>query len=284
MRKVPSGAIGGEGMSKTVTYPPGQLLFKEGDAGGGLYILRRGRVQVFHHRNGVDLVLAELQAGDVLGTMTLLTGERRSASVRALSEVEAAFLDAKSFAADLSNLPKWAEVVIKDLTARVKALDDIVAEASLQDRRLRLQISNLFHHLGQLAHYIAFVIRNTSREDEDLGGEITPFKNVLVQAETVLNLRNEYLAQLWEHILEAGLMQESKDYHYGVVLRNAKSRTFEALGDFAYHTARKGLPKERPKAREDDDDVRRRQLVFDKLCRNLIESETLNTQCQRAYF
>lgn len=271
-------------MSKTVNFKEGQLLFKEGDAGGGLYILRRGRVRVFQHRNGNDITLADLGAGDVLGTMTLLTGERRSASVRALTEVETAFLDAKSFAADVAVLPKWVQVVIKDLTVRVQGLDELIAEASLQDRRLRLHISNLFHHLGQFSHYVAFVIRNTSREDDDLGGEITPFKDVIVQAETVLNLRSEYLSQIWAQILKAGLARESQSDKFGVVLRNAKSRSFEALGDFAYQVARNGLAKEPVKPREDDDDLRKRQILFEGLCRSLMETEGLVSTMQRTYF
>ena len=61
-------------MAATVNVKAGKLLFKEGDEGGGLYIIRRGRVQVFRERNDLEVQLAELGPGDVLGTMTSFDG------------------------------------------------------------------------------------------------------------------------------------------------------------------------------------------------------------------
>lgn len=69
-------------MAETVNFKAEQLLFKEGDEGGGLYIIRRGRVRVFRERNRLEVPLAELGQDDVLGTMTLLTGEPRTAGGR----------------------------------------------------------------------------------------------------------------------------------------------------------------------------------------------------------
>ena len=269
-------------MAETVKFKAGSLLFKEGDEGGGLYILRRGRVRVFRERNNLEVVLAELGPGDVLGTMTLLTGEPRTASVRALEEVEAVIMDAASFASGLDDLPKWAAVVIKYLTARIKNVNEMLVESSLRDRRLRHQTSNVFHHLGQFAHYLAFVMRNTSKIDDELG-EVTPFRDVIAQAEPVLNLRYEYLARLWAVIVETGIIREEKSREFGLVLRNPRSRLFEALGDHAFQIARKGMGAAGTKPKGEEPDAERRRMLFERICRTLLEAEIEATAADRAY-
>lgn len=269
-------------MAETLIYKAEQLLFKEGDEGGGLYIIRRGRVRVFRERNQLEVTLAELGPGDVLGTMTLLTGEPRTASVRALEEVEAVVMDSSSFAAGLGELPKWAVVVIKDLTARVKNINEMLVEASLRDRRLRHQTSNVFHHLGQFAHYLAFVMRNTSKIDDELG-EVTPFRDVIAQAEPVLNLRYEHLAKLWAAIADTGIVREERSREFGLVLRNPRPRLFEALGDFAFQVARKGIGPASVKTKGEDTDNERRRMLFERICRTLLEAEIEATAADRAY-
>lgn len=269
-------------MVETVKFKAEQLLFKEGDEGGGLYIIRRGRVRVFRERNNLEVSLAELGPGDVLGSMTLLTGEPRTASVRALDEVEAVIMDAASFASGLGELPKWASVVIKDLTTRVKNVNEMLVESSLRDRRLRHQMSNVFHHLGQFAHYLAFVMRNTSKVDDVLG-EVTPFRDVISQAEPVLNLRYEYLVQLWNVIAATGIVREDKSWGYGLVLVNPQPRLFTALGDHAFHIARKGISASTVKPKTEDEDAARRRILFERICRALLDAEIEATAADRAY-
>ncbi|MET0739925.1 MAG: MFS transporter [Candidatus Nanopelagicales bacterium] len=57
----------------------GDWLFRSGDPGSAMYVVRSGRLEVV-----VDgLVVRELGAGDVIGELALLTGDVRSAAVRA---------------------------------------------------------------------------------------------------------------------------------------------------------------------------------------------------------
>lgn len=267
-------------MAATVNVKAGKLLFKEGDEGGGLYIIRRGRVQVFRERNDLEVQLAELGPGDVLGTMTLLTGEPRTASVRALEDVEAIVMDSTAFTAGLGELPKWATVVIKDLTARLKSGNEKLVEASLRDRRLREQTSNVFHHLGQFACYLAFVIQNTSKVDSDFG-EVTPIDDVIGRAEPILNLRTEYLAQIWTAIRESGMIQVDKSWQYGTVLRAPKPALFFALGEYAFQFARRELNK--PTAKSKSAEVNRQRELFERICRALLEAPVEATAADRAY-
>jgi hypothetical protein len=56
-------------------------LFREGDAGDALYVIRAGRLQVIDERTGQ--VISEIGRGDALGELALLTDSPRSASARA---------------------------------------------------------------------------------------------------------------------------------------------------------------------------------------------------------
>lgn len=73
----------------THLYAPGELILKRGDAGGSMFIISRGRVDVrLPQANGGTQQVAVLEAGNYFGEMALFTGEPRTADVYALDEVE----------------------------------------------------------------------------------------------------------------------------------------------------------------------------------------------------
>lgn len=61
----------------------GEQVIEEGAAGDSMFILLRGCANVSISKNGSTIQVATLGAGDCFGEMSLLTGERRSATVRA---------------------------------------------------------------------------------------------------------------------------------------------------------------------------------------------------------
>ncbi|HEX5628645.1 MAG TPA: cyclic nucleotide-binding domain-containing protein [Usitatibacteraceae bacterium] len=90
-------------------YGGNEVLFKEGDAPDGLYLLRRGSVMVSRAIAGREVVLSYLSAGNYVGEMALLTDSPRSATVRAAVTTEAVVLDAGAFKRVLGRNPAWRE-------------------------------------------------------------------------------------------------------------------------------------------------------------------------------
>ncbi len=66
----------------------GEWLFRQGDAADCMYLLARGRLQVWmapaHGRDGDDNLIAEVGPGEMIGEVGMLTGGERSAGLRAV--------------------------------------------------------------------------------------------------------------------------------------------------------------------------------------------------------
>lgn len=77
--------------------PRGTVICMEGEPGDAFYIIRAGAVLVYTACDGAERRLNELHRGDCFGEMALLTGEPRSATVRALLDVDLFVLPKSSF-------------------------------------------------------------------------------------------------------------------------------------------------------------------------------------------
>ena len=65
----------------SVSFPAGGRIYKEGEIGTEMYVIRSGRVDiVLNYRAENRLILAEMEAGDFFGEMALLGDTSRSAT------------------------------------------------------------------------------------------------------------------------------------------------------------------------------------------------------------
>jgi len=96
------------------------FLFLEGDIGQEMYFLRSGRVRVLRRDDGRTRVLAELGPGAILGEMSLLDHQPRSAAVLTLEESEFEVIDHGTFDAALESLPNWMRSMLLLLVRRLR--------------------------------------------------------------------------------------------------------------------------------------------------------------------
>ncbi len=76
----------------------GDTLFHQADVGDCLYVVVNGRLRaVLEHSNGRETTLGEIGKGETAGEMALLTGEPRSATVRAVRDTELLALSKEGF-------------------------------------------------------------------------------------------------------------------------------------------------------------------------------------------
>jgi len=83
---------------QTVKFRAGEVVMRQGDEPDRFYIVADGEVDVIRHTaEGTDVHLATLSRGKFFGEMGILEETRRSADVRARSDVEVLALDWKDF-------------------------------------------------------------------------------------------------------------------------------------------------------------------------------------------
>ncbi len=89
--------------SRPVRLAAGEWLFREGDPGDAMYLVRAGRLEVV--AGASDVVVRELGRGDALGELALLTSSPRSASVRAARASDLLVIDREHFEELLESSP-----------------------------------------------------------------------------------------------------------------------------------------------------------------------------------
>jgi CRP-like cAMP-binding protein len=81
---------------KPVTFEKGNLIIREGDDAGPLYILQKGRARAFSGVDGAERNLAFYREGDFFGELSILNGSPRAASVEAFTGCELLSLEPQS--------------------------------------------------------------------------------------------------------------------------------------------------------------------------------------------
>jgi CRP/FNR family cyclic AMP-dependent transcriptional regulator len=106
----------------TAEFPSGHRLFATGDVGEVMYVLLRGEVEISLRGK----VLESVHAGGIFGEMALIDHRERSADVVAKSDITVAAIDQKRFLYLIRNHPFFAIEVMKVMTDRLRAFDDLL--------------------------------------------------------------------------------------------------------------------------------------------------------------
>ena len=83
--------------AEIVAYPAGATLFREGEKGDALYLMRKGSVSISRRIGTREVTLSYARAGHYVGEMALLSDMPRSATVRAVVDCEAIRIDGERF-------------------------------------------------------------------------------------------------------------------------------------------------------------------------------------------
>jgi CRP/FNR family cyclic AMP-dependent transcriptional regulator len=110
----------------------GSDLFREGEPGDGLFLVVAGEINVIKRGPSGEHSLARLGAGGVLGEMSLVTAEPRSATGRALVDTQALYLPAVRFRALLETnslaAHKMVAAIAEVLARRLATMNGMVLQ------------------------------------------------------------------------------------------------------------------------------------------------------------
>jgi len=103
-------------------FAPGEVIVEQGRSGESMFIITQGSVRIEHNEGGDKHILARLKSGDFFGEMSLLTGEKRSASVIADDETQVIEIRKKELTPILKKDPTLAERIVEIVELRQKEL------------------------------------------------------------------------------------------------------------------------------------------------------------------
>lgn len=104
-------------------FRKGEVVFYEGDEDKEVYIITSGKAEVVKNLLEEEIVLAKLETGDFFGEMAIIGGEARSATVRAVTNMETIIVSEDNFKAQLKKLPDWFGKMFETLIERIREMD-----------------------------------------------------------------------------------------------------------------------------------------------------------------
>jgi uncharacterized membrane protein len=108
-------------------FPEGSFLFNYGDAGGKIYILRSGRVEVYvESTEGQKIVLAENEHGEVVGELSFLDGGPRTANCVAREDTQVLTLHRERLLEFIDKHPHAAMDLLTAVGRRLRLTDELL--------------------------------------------------------------------------------------------------------------------------------------------------------------
>ena len=127
-----------------------EMIFREGDASSSCYLIRSGHACALReHVDGRVITLARFGPGDIFGELAMLDNERRSASVKALDELETIAVPGPDMRRLLAEQPDMAIKLIVALGRRLRETNERLAGLSFQSVQSR--VAKVLSQLVQVA-------------------------------------------------------------------------------------------------------------------------------------
>lgn len=135
---------------RVAPFVRGEAMTRQGAEAHWLYLITRGDAEVRVSGEGnLSERIATLHQGGFFGEMGMMTGEPRSATVIALSDVECYRVDKEAFHDILQDRPEIAEDISEQLARRRVELDAVREGLNEEAKRARMN-----YHKGDLLHRI----------------------------------------------------------------------------------------------------------------------------------
>jgi CRP/FNR family cyclic AMP-dependent transcriptional regulator len=107
-------------MGTSVKLSPNQILLNEGENSNSMYWVQTGELVVTKKKGSEEIVLGHVFQGELVGEMSFLDAEPRSATVKAVTECELIEIPQETIDSLYKTQPKWLEVLVKTLAERLR--------------------------------------------------------------------------------------------------------------------------------------------------------------------
>lgn len=119
---------------KEVSYKKGEVIFHAEDPGCVMFILKSGSVKIsISDRKGREDILKIIYPYDFFGEMSILDGERRSATVTALEKATALIIERNDLIDQIKKYPRIALNMLAVLSRRLRKTDERISNLRFAD-------------------------------------------------------------------------------------------------------------------------------------------------------
>ncbi len=107
-------------MANTLKLQENQILIKEGELSNSMFWLQSGQLIVTKKRGMEEIVLGHIYSGELVGEMSFLDREARSATVKAITNCDLIEIPRDTIESIYKTQPKWLEILVKTLAERLR--------------------------------------------------------------------------------------------------------------------------------------------------------------------
>ncbi len=122
-----------------LNYNRGDLIMKEGDYGVSIYKIDKGHVRVTQQQGDMEVTLTTLGPGEIFGEMAFLNKsvETRSASVRAIDDVELEVMHPKSLSSEYEGMPPILRYITNQTLNRLVRMNKVYAQLFKKQEQIK---------------------------------------------------------------------------------------------------------------------------------------------------
>ena len=106
----------------------GDILVKEGESSNNMFWLQSGTMRLFKKKGNGFIELGIVHSGEVIGEMSFLDNQPRSASIEALQGCEVIEIPRGNFEEFLGTQPSWMKSLIQTLVTRLRSTNNRLRE------------------------------------------------------------------------------------------------------------------------------------------------------------
>ena len=180
-----------------LTFAPNQSIFKEGDAGDGIFFVKEGLVQIQAGVGHGDLkVLSRIPPGELFGEMAVLDNQPRSASAVAEESTTVYFIGQTELEGLLDRTPRLAGALAREVIRRFRQFNRQYVREVLESERLALVgrfASSIVHDLKNPLNIIGISADMAAMPTATPESRQVSTVRIRKQVERISNMVNELL-------------------------------------------------------------------------------------------